>query len=69
MAQTRFHTILEAKVNGEIDTKTASLAAGTAKDYAEYRYWAGYIAGLVASLELARDIMKEAEGYERSSSA
>lgn len=69
MAQTRFHTLLEAKVKTEIVGKTTSLAEGSAKDYGEYKYWVGYVAGLMASLEIANEIMREAEGYERSGSA
>lgn len=69
MAKTRFHSLLEERLTGEIVNKRDSLAEGTAKDFGDYRYWVGYIAGLMAGVEIANDIQRENEGHERSSSA
>lgn len=62
----RFQSALEAKIQNEIAAKAGSLAGGTAKDYAEYRYWVGYASGLSACLDLCSEIEREDSDERRS---
>lgn len=60
--KTRFHALLEQKINEEIGAKVASVANGSAADYAEYKFWVGYVRGLNAALNLCDEIEREADG-------
>ena len=61
MAQTRFHTLLRAKVQETIEIRVGSISAGQCTDYASYRENVGYIKGLMDALGLADEIEKEYE--------
>lgn len=58
MAETRFHTLLKARITGVAEGRAASLCSGAASDYAKYMYHVGYLEGL-------NDALKEAEEVER----
>lgn len=62
----RFQSALEVKLRDHADEKAASLAAGAAKDYAEYKYWVGYVQGLQACLELCAEIERDDSDERRS---
>lgn len=57
----RFQNLLEERIRVELESKAASLASGTAKDYAEYKEWVGYRRGLTTCLELCAAIERESE--------
>ena len=59
MATTRFHILLRDKILKEVENHSGSLATGTAKDYSQYQYSVGYVAGLQAALGLCEEIEKE----------
>lgn len=61
MPKTRFHTLLEAKIEKAIDDTAASIATGSCADYASYRDQTGYIRGLNDALKLADDIAGEVD--------
>ena len=63
----RFHSLLEKKIEEEIRIRSASLCAGAAKDYPHYMDNVGYINGLQDALKLCDDIEQDL-GNERSGS-
>lgn len=65
---TRFHSLLEQKIEETIRTRTDSLAGGAAVDYAQYMKTVGYINGLQDALKLCDDVEQDM-GNERSSSS
>jgi hypothetical protein len=64
MAVTRFHTLLRERIEQALDSYKNDLALGIAKDYAEYKFSAGYVSGLRDTLKFCEDI--EGEIDERS---
>jgi len=61
IVKTRFHSALEQKVGEEIGKYSEQIANGALKNYEEYKYAAGYIAGLKACLGLCDEVEKESE--------
>ena len=61
MAKTRFHSILESKINEAVENRSKSIASGDASDYAHYRENVGYIRGLQESLKICDDIAAESD--------
>jgi hypothetical protein len=61
---TRFHALLEKKIEEEIENRAASLASGAAADYPHYRESVGYINGLRDSIKLCDDVEQDL-GNER----
>jgi hypothetical protein len=59
MAKTRFHSLLEAKINEAVQSRAASLASGAAPDYPQYQNNVGYIIGLKEALNLADEVERE----------
>ena len=59
--KTRFHSLLEERVNDRAQGRAASLATGVAGDYAQYQRNVGYIEGLNDALAIANDIARESE--------
>lgn len=61
MAKTRFHSLLEHKINERVESRIESTISGAAEDYARYREQVGYISGLKDALRLAEDVEREME--------
>ncbi len=61
MIKTRFHTLLEAKVTEQMDTRMMHLSNGGASDYPAYREAVGYVQGLRDALRLCDEVEKENE--------
>jgi len=61
VAKTRFHALLEERINKAVDDECKSLADGTAQDYAQYRFGVGHIHGLRDALSLCEQIEKDNE--------
>lgn len=59
MAKTRFHSLLEGKINLEVEKRASSLLNGEATDYARYIGSVEYIRGLRDSLKLCEEIERE----------
>lgn len=59
MAETRFHTLLRIKAEEAIAIRSDSIAVGGAADYPDYLKSVGYIQGLRAALDLAREVEME----------
>ena len=59
MAETRFHSVLKARVKELMDNRAASLGRGAANNYDDYRYTVGYIIGLEDCLKICEDIERE----------
>lgn len=59
MAETRFTSLLKARVKEEVGNRLASLANGDASDYARYQNSVGYIQGLNAAIKICEDIEGE----------
>lgn len=59
MARTRFHSILEDKIEEAIEIRSFSLVSGAASDYASYKENVGYISGLRDALKLCDEIESE----------
>ena len=70
MAKTRFHALLEAKINEAVENRSISLVSGAATDYAHYRENVGYILGLRDALKIGDDIEAESDnapgGFQQS---
>ena len=64
---TRFHSLLEKKIEEAVQARSASLCSGAAKDYPHYMDSVGYINGLLDSLKLCDDVEQDL-GNERSGS-
>ena len=62
---TRFHSLLEKKIEETTQFRTASLASGAAADYPHYMREVGYISGLLDALKLCDEIEQDL-GNERS---
>ena len=65
---TRFHLLLEKKIDEAIQNRTVSLASGAAADYPHYKENVGYINGLRDALNLCDEVEQDM-GNERSGSA
>jgi hypothetical protein len=65
---TRFHGLLQKKVEEAIQARTASVIAGQCIDYSIYKENVGYINGLIDSLKLCDEVEQDM-GNERSGSA
>ena len=63
----RFHALLEKKIEEAVQTRSTSVCSGAAKDYAHYMENVGYINGLLDSLKLCDDVEQDL-GNERSGS-
>lgn len=50
---------LRVQAEEQIRIWTDDLARGSAKDYAEYKYQVGNIAGMIAALQILEEIEKE----------
>ncbi len=61
MSKTRFHSILETRINEAVEKMAESIANGHANDYANYRQHVGYISGLRQALKLCAEIEAESE--------
>ncbi len=61
MSETRFHSLLKAKMLETIDIQAQSLAMGAAQDYPHYKDITGYIRGLRDALKLCEDVEMEFE--------
>lgn len=59
MAETRFTSLMKARVKEEVDSRSHSLAIGAASDYARYQNSVGYIQGLNAAIKICEDIEGE----------
>ena len=59
MPKTRFHQLLEARINEVIRNQTELLSDGSAHSYDEYKTSIGYIQGLRNALTLCDEIEKE----------
>ncbi len=59
MIRTRFHSVLEERVNKAVDSLATSLAEGDAADYNQYSLKVGEIAGLKEALRIADEISNE----------
>lgn len=59
MAETRFHSLLKAKINERINELSTELSAGMAKDYANYQGYVRHIQGLSECLRLCEDVEAE----------
>ena len=62
---TRFHSLLEKKVEEAIQSRSAGVVAGQCVDYPSYRENVGYINGLMDSLKLCDEVEQDL-GNERS---
>jgi hypothetical protein len=58
MAESRFHSILKAKIHKIVGSRTEELSLGAPQDYESYRFQVGYLQGL-------RDILSLCEETER----
>lgn len=56
MAKSRFHSILEAKIKEQVDSRAASLVRGAAKTYDQYQYNIGYVQAMDDVLKLCDEI-------------
>lgn len=65
---TRFHSLLQKKVEAAIEERTIQVYTGVCLDYAGYREQVGYIQGLTDSLKLGDEVEQDM-GNERSDSA
>lgn len=61
MIKTRFHTLLEVRVQEQINQRSIQIMTGGASDYPAYREAVGYILGLNDALRLCEEIEKENE--------
>ena len=61
MSKTRFHALLETRINEAVENRSRSIASGAASDYAHYRENVGYIHGLIDALKLCDEIEAESE--------
>lgn len=59
MAETRFTSLMKARVRDEVDKRSQSLANGEAPDYSRYLNSVGYIQGLNAAIKICEDIEGE----------
>ena len=59
MAKTRFHAMLEARIQEVIVDRMESLSRGTAKNYDEYKYYVGSLDGLRDVLKICDELEKE----------
>jgi len=70
MAKTRFHSLLEAKINEAVESRADSLISGGAIDYPTYQFNVGYINGLRDALKLCDEIEAEFDnapgGFQQS---
>lgn len=57
--ESRFHTLLRAKITKVVETESTQLVSGQAPDYASYKEGCAYIRGLMTALELCGDIERE----------
>lgn len=57
--RSRFQAALEERIQNEIDRVATSVVTVAVKDYAEYRQWTGYVAGLQAVLAISHQIETE----------
>lgn len=58
-ADTRFHKLLKAKIDAELDRQIEALSDGKSSDWADYKRRVGYVAALREVLELCEDVEKE----------
>lgn len=65
---TRFHSLLEKKIEETLQSRMASLASGAAADYPLYKENVGYMNGLRDALKLCDEVEQDM-GNERSGSA
>lgn len=59
MSQSRFHTMLEAKILAAMNDRKESIASGGAADYSTYMESVGYILGLKDALVLCSEVERE----------
>lgn len=59
MPQSRFHTMLAAKIRAALENRKESIALGEAVDYPTYRENVGYVLGLKDALNLCDEIEGE----------
>jgi hypothetical protein len=52
MVRTRFHVLLEAKIQEVIVNRSEELTNGHFKNYEEYKYGVGYLMGLRDALKI-----------------
>ena len=64
---TRFHSLLEKKIEEAVRIRSASLCSGAAKDYSHYMDNVGYLNGLQDALKLCDEVEQDL-GNERSGS-
>lgn len=62
---TRFHSLLEVKIQEAMQEMSASVCRGQATDYARYKESCGYIHGLETALRLCDEVEQDM-GNERS---
>jgi hypothetical protein len=58
-AKTRFHSLLEAKIQETISIEATSIIGGEALDFAGYKWMAGYIRGLNDAIRICEDIERD----------
>jgi hypothetical protein len=59
MAKTRFHALLDSKLQEVLDDRSREIAAGSARDYSQYQFMVGYLAGMRDSLKYAAEIEED----------
>ena len=61
MAESNFHRLLRAKITEVIDARSQQIGGGACKDFSHYKLEVGFIAGLNAALDMARELEKDSD--------